>query len=77
VWNKRSLSLMAFGAFIGWGFVTNSFASWLSWQGYLLFLIGGKDGSWANANVGVLLALAIGSLGHLLLARGEIKSQEV
>jgi purine-cytosine permease-like protein len=77
VWNKRSLSLMAFGALIGWGFVTNSFASWLSWQGYLLFLIGGKDGSWAYANVGVLLALAIGSLGHLLLARGEIKSQEV
>ena len=76
VWNMRSLSLMAFGAFIGWGFVTNSFASWLSWQGYLLFLIGGKDGSWAYANVGVLLALAIGALGHLLLARGEINSQE-
>lgn len=75
-WNKRSLCLMAFGAFIGWGFVTNSFASWLSWQGYLLFLIGGKDGSWAYANVGVLLALAIGSLGHFLLARNEIKREE-
>ena len=77
VWNKRSLSLMAFGAFIGWGFVTNSFASWLSWQGYLLFLIGGKDGSWAYANVGVLLALAIGALGHFLLARKSIKREEV
>lgn len=76
VWNKRSLSLMVIGSFIGWGFVTNSFASWLSWQGYLLFLIGGKDGSWAYANVGVLLALAIGALGHFLLARSEIKSQE-
>lgn len=75
-WNKRSLALMAIGSFIGWGFVTNSFAGWLSWQGYLLFLIGGKDGSWAYANVGVLLALVIGALGHLLLARGEIKSQE-
>jgi purine-cytosine permease-like protein len=75
-WNRRSLFLMALGSFIGWGFVTNSFAGWLSWQGYLLFLIGGKDGSWAYANVGVLLALAIGALGHLLLARGEIKSQE-
>lgn len=76
-WNKRSLSIMAIGTFIGWGFVTNTFASWLSWQGYLLFLIGGKEGSWAYANVGVLLALAIGALGHLLLARNSIKREEV
>jgi purine-cytosine permease-like protein len=75
-WNKRSLSIMAFGTFIGWGFVTNTFASWLSWQGYLLFLIGGKEGSWAYANVGVLLALAIGGFGHWVLARREISNQE-
>lgn len=75
-WNKRSLSIMAIGTFVGWGFVTNSFAEWLSWQGYLLFIIGGREGSWAYANVGVLLALAIGALGHLLLARNDIKSQE-
>jgi purine-cytosine permease-like protein len=75
-WNKRSLSIMAIGTFIGWGFVTNTFASWLSWQGYLLFIIGGKEGSWAFANVGVLLALAIGGGGHYLLARKEIKAQE-
>jgi hypothetical protein len=42
----------------------------------LLFIIGGREGSWAYANVGVLLALAIGALGHLLLARNDIKSQE-
>lgn len=29
-WNKRSLTIMAVGTFIGWGFVTNTFASWLS-----------------------------------------------
>ena len=75
-WNRRSLFLMALGSFIGWGFVTNSFAGWLSWQGYLLFLIGGKDGSWAYANVGVLLALAIGALGHFLLSRNSIKREE-
>ena len=74
-WNRRSLFLMALGSFIGWGFVTNSFAGWLSWQGYLLFLIGGKDGSWAYANVGVLLALAIGALGHFLLSRNSIKRE--
>lgn len=76
VWNKRSLALMVVGSFIGWGFVTNSFASWLSWQGYLLFLIGGRDGSWAYANVGVLLALAIGALGHFLLSGNSIKREE-
>ena len=75
-WNKRSLALMALGSFVGWGFVTNTFASWLSWQGYLLFLIGGKEGSWAYANVGVLLALAIGGGGHYLFARKEISAQE-
>ena len=75
-WNKRSLSIMAVGTFIGWGFVTNTFASWLSWQGYLLFMIGGKEGSWAFANVGVLLALATGAIGHYLLARRTISRQE-
>ncbi len=75
-WNKRSLSLMALGSFIGWGFVTNTFASWLSWQGYLLFIIGGKEGGWAYANVGVLLALMIGALGHLLFGRKAIVIQE-
>ena len=75
-WNKRSLALMALGSFVGWGFVTNTFASWLSWQGYLLFVIGGKEGSWAYANVGVLLALAIGGCGHYLFARKEVSAQE-
>ena len=67
---------MAIGSFIGWGFVTNTFASWLSWQGYLLFLIGGKEGPWAFANVGVIFALAIGALGHLLLSKKTILRQE-
>lgn len=75
-WNKRSLLIMATGTFIGWGFVTNTFASWLSWQGYLLFIIGGKDGSWAFANVGVLLALAVGSVGHFFSSRARIICEE-
>jgi hypothetical protein len=74
-WNKRSLALVALGSFIGWGFVTNTFAGWLSWQGYLLFIIGGKEGSWAYANVGVLLALAIGALGHLLCGAKRIRPE--
>jgi purine-cytosine permease-like protein len=75
-WNKRSLSIMAIGTFVGWGFVTNSFAEWLSWQGYLLFIIGGREGSWAYSNVGVIFALVIGFLGHYLFASRKIRSEE-
>jgi purine-cytosine permease-like protein len=75
-WNKTSLGLMVLGSIVGWGLVTNTFASWLSWQGYLLFLIGGKDGAWAYANVGVIAALLTGFMGHILLSRKAIKAQE-
>ena len=75
-WNLRSLSLVAVGAIVGWGFVTNTFASWLSWQGYFMGLIGGKDGPWAFSNVGVIIALAIGFFGHILLSRKVIARQE-
>ena len=71
-WNTASLAVMAIGTFVGWGFVTNSFASWLSWQGYLLFLIGGKEGPWAYANVGVLFALLIGFVGYFVFGRKKL-----
>ncbi|MFJ2829775.1 purine-cytosine permease family protein [Streptomyces sp. NPDC087263] len=63
---------------LGWGLVTNSAASWLDWQGYLLdaFGLGGKTGAWAYANLGVLLALALGFLGTLALGRGRVHTQE-
>jgi purine-cytosine permease-like protein len=76
LWNFKSLALMAIGSIVGWGFVTNTFASWLSWQGYFLWIIGGKDGGWAFANIGVLLALAIGAIGHFLSAKRTIARQE-
>ena len=72
----RSVSVMAIATFIGWGFVTNTFASWLNWQGYLLFLIGGKDGAWAFTNIGVLFALIAGGLGYWIFARKRIAEQE-
>ena len=74
--NKGSIVLMIIGTIIGWGLVTNTFASWLSWQGYLLFLIGGKDGAWAYANVGVIAALVIGFAGHILIGRKTVAKQE-
>ncbi|PSM40548.1 allantoin permease [Streptomyces dioscori] len=63
---------------LGWGLVTNSAAGWLEWQGYLLgpLGLGGKDGTWAYANLGVLVALALGFLGTLALGRGRVRTQE-
>ncbi|MEY4677351.1 MAG: hypothetical protein RI992_66 [Actinomycetota bacterium] len=76
-WNLKSIGLVFFGAIIGWGFVTNSLAGWLSWQGYLLGPLGGREGSWAYANLGVLFALAIGFIGHILLSKNRIKKESI
>jgi len=74
--NKGSIILMIIGTVVGWGFVTNTFASWLSWQGYFLSLIGGKEGPWAFSNIGVVFALIIGFVGHLVFAKKVIAKQE-
>jgi NCS1 family nucleobase:cation symporter-1 len=74
--NKGSIALMFVGSIIGWGFVTNTFAPWLEWQGYFLGLIGGKDGAWAYSNIGVIFALIFGFAGHILLSYRKIRAQE-
>jgi purine-cytosine permease-like protein len=63
---------------IGWGLVTNTAAKWLSWQGYLLgpFGLGGKKGAWEYANLGVLVALAIGFVVTGLLSRSAVRAEE-
>src|SRR5438874_4840991 len=63
---------------LGWGLVTNSLASWLTWQGYLLgpFGLGGKDGAWAFANLGVLIALALGFVVTLVFSRSTVRAEE-
>ncbi|MBI5160388.1 MAG: cytosine permease [Micrococcales bacterium] len=68
-----AIGLLAFGTVVGWGFVTNSYAPWLGWQGYLLF--GLKD-AWGGANLGVLFALVIGFVGYLVGGRGSVRRQE-
>jgi len=74
--NWSSIACVGVATVVGWGFVTNSFASWLSWQGYFLGFIGGKDGAWAYSNVGVIFALTIGCVGHILLSSRKIRAQE-
>lgn len=75
-WNLGSIGVLLIATIVGWGFVTNSFASWLTWQGYFLGALGGKEGQWAYANLGVFFALVIGCLGYALLARKTIARQE-
>lgn len=73
-----AIVLIVLGSVIGWGMVTNGFAGWLAWQGYLLepFGLGGRAGDWAYANLGVLVALVIGFGGTLLFGRGTVRRQE-
>jgi nucleobase:cation symporter-1, NCS1 family len=76
-----SIGTMVVASVVGWGLVINTFsddASWNNWQGYLLgpLGLGGKDGAWAFANLGVLFALLIGLVGSYLLRRRTVARQE-
>jgi nucleobase:cation symporter-1, NCS1 family len=72
------IAVVAVGTVLGWGLVTNAAAGWLDWQGYLLgpFGLGGADGAWAYANLGVLLALLLGFVATLLGSRSRVRAQE-
>jgi NCS1 family nucleobase:cation symporter-1 len=63
---------------LGWGLVTNSAAGWLAWQGYLLgpLGLGGREGAWAGANLGVLIALAVAFVATLVGSRPAVRLQE-
>lgn len=76
-----SLGTLAAASLVGWGLVVNLFsddASWNNWQGYLLgpLQLGGRDGAWAFANLGVLAALVIGFGVTAVARRGIIARQE-
>jgi purine-cytosine permease-like protein len=72
------IALIVVATALGWGLVTNTAASWLTWQGYLLgpFGLGGKTGAWAFANLGVLLALVLGFVVTLAVERPVVRAQE-
>jgi purine-cytosine permease-like protein len=77
-WRWDSLLVLAVAAFLGWGLVTNTYAGWLKWQGYLLgpFGLGGRGGAWAYAALGVLVALVVGFVGYLVLGAATVRAQE-
>jgi purine-cytosine permease-like protein len=72
------IALLAVCTFLGWGLVTNTSADWLAWQGYLLgpLQLGGREGDWAFANLGVFVSLAVGFLVTLLGGRAAVRAQE-
>jgi purine-cytosine permease-like protein len=78
-WDWTSIGTMAVASVIGWGFVVNAFAesaTWNNWQGYLLFLIGGKEGDWAYANLGVFFALVLSFIVTFFARAAKIRAQE-
>ncbi len=72
------MAILVAATVLGWGLVTNGYASWLGWQGYLLEPVGlgGKEGDWAYANLGVLVALAVGFAATLALRTAAVRRQE-
>jgi len=76
--NWGAMASLVVASFVGWGLVVNTGASWLSWQGYLLgpLGLGGRQGSWAGANLGILLALVIGFAGYWISSAKRVRRQE-
>jgi purine-cytosine permease-like protein len=78
-WDWTSIVTMVVASVIGWGFVLNGFADaapWNNWQGYLLGLVGGVDGDWAYANLGVFFALVLSFAVTWFARAGTIRRQE-
>lgn len=83
-----SVGTMVVASVLGWGLVVNANsadAPWLDWQGFLLEPLGlgtrladgaGWDGTWPYANLGVLLAFALGLVVTALARRGTVRRQE-
>ena len=72
-----AVALLVVATVLGWGLVTNSQVAWLTWQGYLLDLgLGGREGPWAYANLGVLLALVLGFAVSLATRASTVRAQQ-
>jgi purine-cytosine permease-like protein len=74
------VALMLAATLVGWGLVidTTGQGKGLTWLGFLLgpLGLGGRDGGWAYASLGVPVALAVGFAGYLLTRAGAVRRQE-
>jgi len=78
-WDWGSIGTMVIASIIGWGFVLNGFAEdapWNNWQGYFLGLVGGAEGDWAYANLGVFIALVLSFVVTYFARAAKIRRQE-
>ena len=75
--NPVAVITLVVATIIGWGLVT-SFDAAFQWEGYLLgpLGLGGKEGDWAFANVGVLVALVLGFAVQYVGGRSAVARQE-
>jgi len=77
-WDSLLVMLVATG--LGWGLVIDTLNATplLDWLGYLLgpFGLGGRDGAWAYAGLGILVALLVGFVGYLPFGRRVVRQQE-
>ena len=78
--NPVAVVVMLVATVVGWGLVidTTGAGKGLSWLGFLLgpFGLGGRDGAWAYANLGVPVALLIGFVGYLATSADAVRRQE-
>lgn len=70
------IAVVVVSTLLGWGLVVNGTAAWLAWQGYLLGPLGGREGPWAYANLGVLVALVLAFLATWAGTRSAVRAQE-
>jgi len=78
--NPVAVVVMLVATLVGWGLVidTTGAGKGLSWLGFLLgpLGLGGRDGPWAYANLGVPVALLIGFGGYLATSANAVRRQE-
>jgi purine-cytosine permease-like protein len=87
-WDWVSIGTMVVTSILGWGLVVNNFAdeaAWNNWQGFLLEPLGlgtfnaGEgywEGTFAYANLGVLLALVLSFVVTYIARKGTVARQE-
>ncbi len=78
--NVVAVVVMLLATLVGWGLVidTTGAGKGLSWLGFLLgpLGLGGRDGAWAYANLGVPVALVLGFAGYAATQAGAVRRQE-
>ncbi|MGH3384558.1 MAG: purine-cytosine permease family protein [Nocardioidaceae bacterium] len=76
--NPVAVGALVVATAVGWGLVINTFSKAFAWEGYLLGPVGlgGRDGTWGAANLGVLVALLLAFVLQRWLGAPAVRRQE-